>query len=426
LKELLEPQYLALLDSLDPGADPMAIRKQLDSAIPADVARALTEQNSLRARAGGKFTRTHGVLLTAKGVEQATPLGVARRRARRIHELWKQGATGDIVLDATAGLGADAIALAEAGLPLVAAEADPLIAQFLAQNLRAHGYPDRVVIARLQDGAASAPYLLADPDRRRPDGRRVGHPEAWSPPLSLVLQAAGKCRGAVIKLAPAMEVAALEAQAQEMGPACLEWVSWKGELKEVALWTGQLVDAPAPGWRRAVALREGQEEQVFAAGPDELRLSRPSLTAEEARQVRWISEPGAAVLRAGLVGAMATRTGTNPIGPGIAYLGAEECPSSPLLTNFRVLGTAKADPKRVRALLGEHEIGPITVKRRGHPLNADELARRFRGPGKKHGLVVFARLEQGHQAWLVDRESEAQQSSQTLGQTPPEVDEDLR
>jgi hypothetical protein len=50
----------------------------------------------------------------------------------------------------------------------------------------------------------------------------------------------------------------------------------------------------------------------------------------------------------------------------------------------------------VRRMLGALDIGPITVKKRGHPDPAEELARRMAGPGSRHGLVAVVRLDIGH------------------------------
>jgi hypothetical protein len=71
-----------------------------------------------------------------------------------------------------------------------------------------------------------------------------------------------------------------------------------------------------------------------------------------------------------------------------------------------VLGSVALDRRRVRALLGEHDVGPLTVKKRGHPDSAEALARRLRGPGRRPGLLAVGRLERGHRAWLLDEASE--------------------
>ena len=394
--------FLDLLDRIPPDLDGLQVRRHLGDAVDPGTARALAEQVALRQRAASKFARTQGLLLTGKGLEQASPLPVARRRAARI-AAWPGGSGGaGPVLDATAGLGCDAIALAAAGVAVVASDADPWTARCLGQNLRAHGFDPRVVVARAQDRVVSAPFLVLDPDRRAPDGTRTGDPARWSPPWSAIEDLLARSEGAVVKLAPATTVESIEREARERGRTLLEWVSWNGELKEVALWTGALVGGDEDRIRRAVALRGADRVETLEAGDDERAPVAP-LTPSEAAEVAWIAEPDPAVLRAGLLEAQAGRSGARPLGPGIAYLGADERPRLPLLSSFRVLDTTPVDRRRVRAMLGRHDVGPLTVKRRGHPQDADTLAKRFRGPGKKRGLLVVARLEEGHRAWLVER-----------------------
>jgi hypothetical protein len=97
-----------------------------------------------------------------------------------------------------------------------------------------------------------------------------------------------------------------------------------------------------------------------------------------------------------------------PLGPGIAYLGGPQPTRSPLVRCRRVLGTAPADPRQVRALLEAHDVGPVTVMKRGHPDPTEVLAQRFRGRGSRRGLLAVTRLERGHLALLLETEPLAQ------------------
>ena len=46
------------------------------------------------------------------------------------------------------------------------------------------------------------------------------------------------------------------------------------------------------------------------------------------------------MIRAGLLGTLATAEGLAPLGPGLAYLGGDTAPCSPLLTGYEVLDQA--------------------------------------------------------------------------------------
>jgi len=122
---------------------------------------------------------------------------------------------------------------------------------------------------------------------------------------------------------------------------------------------------------------------------------------DELDTFRWLAEPDPAVIRAGLVGALAHQHGLRPLAPQIAYLGGDAASESPFLRCWEVLDRCRADEKRVRALLSKHGIGPVTVKKRGHPQPADVLERRFRGRGTAAGLVCVFRGPDGHRALLL-------------------------
>ena len=133
---------------------------------------------------------------------------------------------------------------------------------------------------------------------------------------------------------------------------------------------------------------------------------RPALEPERADSPPWIVEPDPVVLRAGLAAAL-VGPGVAPLGPRLGFLGPREAsqpppPGGPFLHRWRVLGSAPADPKRVRRLLAEADVGPVRVRVRGHPESAATLERRFRGRGSRPGTVLVARLARGHRAYLVD------------------------
>ena len=88
--------------------------------------------------------------------------------------------------------------------------------------------------------------------------------------------------------------------------------------------------------------------------------------------------------------------------PMIALLVGDSPAISAFLDPFRVLGSAPLDRRRVRELLRDHNIGPIEVRKRGHPERAEVLAKRFKGPGEKRGTLFIARLDEGHRAYLAE------------------------
>lgn len=136
---LRTPEGAALLDELrdhDPARElATATRLRRDHA-PALVSAALG-QARLRQRAVAKFgpEDAYRMYFTPNGVEQATRTSVATHRASRF------AALGGVrrVADLCCGIGGDAIALARAGIGVLAVDRDPLTAEVARANAEALG-----------------------------------------------------------------------------------------------------------------------------------------------------------------------------------------------------------------------------------------------------------------------------------------------
>jgi hypothetical protein len=379
------------LASMDPGTPPLEAARILRRDFPSEVARQGAQLLELRRRARGRMPNAERLVLTRIGLEQATGQAVARARATRIADRFADAP----VLDATVGVGGDALALAQRGLRLVCADTDAVHAQCAAENLRRAGFAARVVQADALHPPVrpSTALLVLDPDRRVA-GVRSLDPERWSPRLSQGIELARSFRGACLKLAPALDIARV--RVPDDLPHAWQWTSLDGSLSEVALWTGELArDAPE---REVLALRSDGRLHRYGGA----RAEAAHLSAADATRVGWIFEPDPALIRSGLLGRYANELGLRPLGPDIAFLGAATRTDGELLRSWRVLAHSSVDRKRVRAMLREHDVGPITVKKRGHPKSAAELERSLRGPGSRRATVLVARLERGHHAYLVE------------------------
>ena len=364
------------------------IRRRLDP----EQARKALEQRDLRQRAQGRLAHAATLLLTKKGLEQATRAVVASERAAWISNRMPRA----LVLDATSGVGSDSLAIAQRGLRLLSADHDPVHAKCVRENLLRAGFPAHVVIAAAEHPPINHDVIILDPDRRS-GSQRLGDPEQWSPPLSTCLRLAAGVSGACIKLAPALDLSRLPPIPHSLQHSW-QWTSADGDLVEVTLWTGLL--ATSDHDRRVLVLANQQAPTLYTGTP----IPDFHLTAEEARQVAFISEPDPALIRSGLLSRFAKAGNLTPLGPAIAYLGSKEPPTStPLIKTWRVRASSSADRKRVRAMLREHDIGELVVKKRGHPKSAAELVREYRSGGSGSGILIVARLAVGHRAYLVER-----------------------
>lgn len=411
-------QLRQALESLEPGLGSLEAASRLRKSLDVEATRRVVELHQLRQRASPKLGDARGLWLSRKGLEQATGRQVADWRARRIASWASSQPTQPWVLDGTAGIGGDSLALQRAGLGrLVANELDPDTAVLLRTNLLQNVPTARVICSRIESGGIAAQALLLDPDRRSPEagpqgasGPRSGSPQEWSPAWEACGALIRRYENTCIKLAPAVDVERLELPAGI--PRAWQWISLGGELKEVTLWTGPWAAASdlPPDLRlgcgereRTVTLlgRDGKLRAHWSATPE----PRAPLDPQAARAVRWIAEPDASVIRAGLVGALGVEQGLAPLARDCVYLGGAGPVHSGLMKSFEVLDHCALDKKKLKAMLATHDVGPLVVKKRGHAASAEELAKRFAGRGSTRGLLIVARLGEAHHAYLVRQAS---------------------
>lgn len=398
----------ALRDAPKNQGNPLALVEWFRRRLDPDLARWAAEQVGLIERAKRRFPDAERWRWTAKGLEQATRPRLAARRAERLRERLGAGAW---IADLTCGLGSDSRAMAAADLRPLALERDPETALAALHNLQGAGGPPGFRGGVLRADAEQPPLgiglpWMADPDRRAEasGARRSLDPQAWSPPWSAFRERWQQSADSVLKLAPATEVAELGPWLPADLPRTWRWVGEGRELLEVGLWTGVLADPVAriaERWNAGDGWRELHDD----GGPREIE----ALGSDAATGTPVVAEPHSSALRAGLLGVLCRRHGLAPLGPGLAFLGLQTSGESsdsgsaePFLNCWRVLGGAALNPKKVRRLLRERNVGPVQVKARGVGRSNQELERELRGSGEHPGQLLVARLGDRRWVYLVE------------------------
>ncbi|MGW1541066.1 THUMP-like domain-containing protein [Streptomyces sp. NPDC002309] len=371
LAPLLTPEGRALLDEVR-GTDPaqeLAVATRLRRDHPADLVSAALGQARLRQRAVAKFGAADAerMYFTPNGVEQSTRASVAAYRAQRFGEL---GVTS--VADLCCGIGGDAIALARAGIRVLAVDRDPLTAAVARANAEVLGL-DGLIEVREADvtevDVCAYDAVFVDPARRGGRGR-IFDPESYSPPLSWAVRAAGTAPHAALKVAPGIPHEAVP------GAAEAEWISDGGDVKEAVLWFGT-----EPGLVRATLL----------PGPRALRsrgLPNPAV-----RPVgRYLYEPDGAVVRAHLVAEVAAEVAGGLIDETIAYVTSDEAHRTPYASAYEITDRLPFNVKRLKALLREREVGILTVKKRGSAVEPEELRKKVKPQGPHSATVFLTRV----------------------------------
>lgn len=353
------------------GTDPLRAQTVLrrEVAEPSYVAVALS-QAELRERAVPKFGELAGrMYFTPDGLEQATRLAVADHRAARLAAFGARS-----VIDLGCGIGGDLVATSRAGILAAGVDLDPERVAVARANLDALGLAGAVEAAdATQVDHSPFDVAFADPARRGARGR-VMDAEGWTPPWSFVESLLA--RDACVKVAPGI--------GHDMIPDGVEaeWVSDRGEVKEAALWSGGLATVR----RRATVIRDGG----LATLTDE---DDPGPETVGVRGVgAFLYEPDGAVVRAGLVTAVAAGVGGGLVDEHIAYVTSDQAFRTPFATGYEVLEELPYRERALRAALRERGVGRLEIKKRGVAVVPEQLRRALSLQGPNEATIVLTRV----------------------------------
>ncbi len=346
---------------------------------PQRAATALT-QVELRGRAVAKFGDLAArMYFTPDALEQATRLRVARHRAGRAAAFGAQ-----TLVDLGCGIGGDLVAAAAAGIVCAGVDLDPVRVAVAEANLAALGLPGAVQVADATTVDHSGFDLaFADPARRSGAGRSF-RVEDWTPPWTWVEDLLR--RDACVKVAPGIPHALVPDGVEA------EWVSDDGEVKEAALWAGRTATVA----RRATVIGEGGLATITDEedpGPDVVGVRAVG---------GYLYEPDGAVIRAGLVTAVAAGVDGGLVDPKIAYVTADQPFRTPFARSYRVLETLPYREKQLKAALRERGIGRLTIKKRGVDVSPEALRKRLALSGDAEATIVLTRVSGEGTALLVE------------------------
>lgn len=347
----------------------------LNRKYPADLARAVLETAILRRQAATKFPQADQMYFTREALEQASSSVIAAYRAERFRGF-------SHLVDLGCSLGSDTLALSNLA-PTLGIDLDPLRLAMAQENLIASGqgfdaqFIQADLTAALPLGHQTDTGLFFDPARRS-GSRRAYSIHHYQPPLSIVDRWLPHFPALGVKISPGVDLDELTNFNAEV-----EFISLNGDLKEAVLWFGPLKSAKS----RATLLPEahtltdpGNTDQIL-----ELRL--PVVEPQT-----YIYEPDPAVLRAGLVAQLGSSLGAAQLDPDIAYLTADDRRETPFARSWKIDIWMPFQLKRLRQALRERMVGGATIKKRGSPLQPEELIRQLHLSGDEQRVVFLTHL----------------------------------
>ena len=361
----------AAVDMRPVEADFLRCQAVLSRSFSPEMARAALEIAILRREAEEKFPYADRMYFSRQALEQASSYAISTYRAQRFQPFSR-------LADLGCSIGGDTLALA-AVAPVVGIDLDPLRLAMARANLDALGLANRAGFVRA-DLSSGLP-LRSDPSSglffdpaRRSGHRRAFSVHAYQPPLSIVQDWLRRTPALGVKISPGVNL-------DELGPydAEVEFISLSGELKEAVLWFGPLKTA-----HRRATLLPGPHTLERQDGPlERLPLSEPRA---------YLYEPDPAVLRAGLVGNLGQLLGAAQLDPDIAYLTADERLVTPFARAWQVETWLPFQLKRLREALRQRHVGQVVVKKRGSPLQPDDLIRQLRLEGDQQRVIFLTHL----------------------------------
>ena len=372
------------------GQETLMVLSQLRRKHSAAEAGALLALATLRQRAAAKFPNAERLFFTVEALEQATAWDVAHHRARWIDQNARSGA----VLDLGCGIGGDTLALAHFR-PVIAYETDPVRLRFAEANAAALGVAGQCAF-RLADWRAdftsdalpTAAAAFADPARRvesaKGGKRRVFRLEQMVPPIDVLLRLQQRIPALGVKVMPGV----VDDQLPE---GCdVEFVSHEGTCKEAILWFGALRKGGGRGVRRRATVLRPQADGGESSFSIDASGVRPPVGEVVPGQI--LHEPDPALIRAGAFAELCAELDGHLLDPMIAYIVTEHTDTHLLTQSFLLREVHPMSLAQLNRRLQALGIGQVELKKRGVPLEPEELRRRLKlTKGGEAAVVLFTR-----------------------------------
>jgi len=315
------------------------------------------------------------MFFTPEALEQATHHLVAQAHAGWID----RHALAGVLLDLGCGIGGDLLALARMR-PVIAYERDPVRAKLALANVRACGLEKQVEVRTVdwvEDMAngrlPAAAGAFVDPSRRVA-GRRTFSLHRMEPPLAALLQLQARVPVVGAKVMPGV------ADDELPGYGGVEFVSHDGVCKEAVLWFG-----PAT-WRPRWA------SIVSVAGIERIAADEIAPPTGEIQPGMTLYEPDPALIRGHCLGYLCANLQAHLFDAQIAYLVGSQPHATALAQRFELEEIHPYSLKLLNRRLQELGIARVELKKRGFPVEPEQLRRRLRlAEHGRDGVVFFTR-----------------------------------
>lgn len=369
------------------------LMQTLRKDLTVDRAQLVAETTELRRRAEVKFSRASQMFFTRKLLEQATEESIADYKAARFSPAAR-------IADICCGIGGDALGLARQR-QVVLVDCDPVATLLAERNTQVNdGLPTEFVNGDAESFAVgSVDAIHIDPDRRTSLGRTIAL-EQFQPSLAAIEQMLATNGNMAVKTAPATSVPDDWSIAGER-----EWIGSRRECRQQMVWLGNL--ARQPGARMATVIDRNGRPTSFTG---DASVTSPNVRA----WLRFVHEPHAAVLAAGIDGDFAQQHDCARVDSTVPYYTSDQPFDSPLIASFEILEVLPYDLRKLRTAVAVHNGGTLEVKVRGVLVKPSEVIAKIRPRGSSPLTILLSGSRSSTQAIVARRPQPASSPGREL------------
>lgn len=239
---------------------------------------------------------------------------------------------------------------------------------------------------------SKADFFMLDPARRSAKGQSQWDIRNLSPNVLEIEKISKRYAMGMIKLGPGMDLKEINFSHSR------SYLGTYKDCRELLVLTGEL------NKNNSVSAYDIETNFSLEYPIEELN----QLKLDTSTIGKYLIEPNPAFIRSHLFPLLAKHHPLWMIDSQIAYLSSDKLPPKELpLTSYKLIDQSPIATKKVKTMLKKHDIGDLTIKKRGVNIEpASELKKlRAKGnlKGKKNGVIIYSRLPQGAQAFLCEK-----------------------
>lgn len=219
--------------------------------------------------------------------------------------------------------------------------------------------------------------VFIDPARRSETGKKVFLIEDCCPDvLTLKDDIFRQSRNILIKLSPMADIAMV---CSRLGEQCREIhvVGTGGECKELLIWMDR-------EWKgdytiHAVELDNSSEPHTFAFLPSEEKSTSADYSSDDPAQVKYLFEPGKALMKAGCFNLISARYGLTKLGKSTHYYITSDYQTASKVNDlgkiYKIIRCSQLDKRSIKAAAKEYPKSEVTA--RNIPMDTDSLRKKL-------------------------------------------------